>query len=176
MMDMATERIDVALRWSSHSQHERHGTPLTEIKWFLTATPAYIAQHGLPSEPAQLNDHACVYYRRDSTDDYWTLQHNQAANPSEPRHMEVKVSGRYRVDNPEAVLEAALAGMGIALLPDYLCVPAIEQGSLVKVLTPWTPKTKFGTHIAALCPPERKKISRNQALIDFLQRSLSQGS
>jgi imidazoleglycerol phosphate synthase glutamine amidotransferase subunit HisH len=76
----------------------------------------------------------------------------------------------------EAVLEAALAGMGIALLPDYLCVPAIEQGSLVKVLTLWTPKTKFGTHIAALCPPERKKISRNQALIDFLQRSLSQGS
>jgi DNA-binding transcriptional LysR family regulator len=176
MMDMATERIDVALRWSSHSQHERHGTPLTEIKWFLTASPAYIAQHGLPSEPAQLNGHACVYYRRDNTDDHWSLQHNQAGSPSEPRHIEVKVSGRYRVDNPEAVLEAALAGMGIALLPDYLCVPAIEQGSLVKVLTPWTPKTKFGTHIAALCPPDRKKISRNQALIDFLHRSLSQGS
>jgi DNA-binding transcriptional LysR family regulator len=90
--------------------------------------------------------------------------------------VEVKVSGRYRVDNPEAVLEAALAGMGIALLPDYLCVPAIDQGSLVKVLTPWTPQTKFGTHIVALCPPDRKKISRNQALIDFLQRTMSQGS
>jgi DNA-binding transcriptional LysR family regulator len=176
MMDMATERIDVALRWSSHSQHERHGTPLTEIKWFLTAAPAYIAQHGLPAEPAQLNGHACVYYRRDNTDDHWTLQHNQAANPSEPHHIEVKVSGRYRVDNPEAVLEAALAGMGIALLPDYLCVLAIEQGSLVKVLTPWTPQTKFGTHIVALCPPDRKKISRNQALIDDLQRAMSQGS
>jgi hypothetical protein len=47
---------------------------------------------------------------------------------------------------------------------------------LVKVLTPWTPQTKFGTHIVALCPPERKKISRNQALIDFLQRAMSQGS
>jgi DNA-binding transcriptional LysR family regulator len=176
MMDMAAERIDVALRWSSHSQHERHGTPLTEIKWFLTAAPAYIAQHGLPAEPVELNDHACVYYRRDNTDDHWTLQHNLTPNPSEPRHVEVKVSGRYRVDNPEAVLEAALAGMGIALLPDYLCVPAIEQGSLVKVLTPWTPQTKFGTHIVALCPPERKKISRNQALIDFLQRAMSQGS
>jgi DNA-binding transcriptional LysR family regulator len=176
MMDMAAERIDVALRWSSHSQHERHGTPLTEIKWFLTAAPAYIAQHGLPAEPAELNDHACVYYRRDNTDDHWTLQHNLTPNPSEPRHVEVKVSGRYRVDNPEAVLEAALAGMGIALLPDYLCVPAIEQGSLVKVLTPWTPQTKFGTHIVALCPPDRKKISRNQALIDDLQRAMSQGS
>jgi DNA-binding transcriptional LysR family regulator len=88
--------------------------------------------------------------------------------------VEVKVNGRYRVDNPEAVLEAALAGMGIALLPDYLCVPAIEQGSLVKVLTPWTPLTKFGTHILALCPPERKNLSRNQALIDDLQRTMSQ--
>ena len=86
------------------------------------------------------------------------------------------MNGRYRVDNPEAVLESAILGMGIALLPDYLCVPAIEKGSLVKVLAPWTPQTKFGTHIVALCPPERKKISRNQALIDYLQRTMSQDS
>ena len=174
MMDMATERIDVALRWSRHLQNERHGTPLTEIKWFLTVAPSYITQHGLPSEPVELNNHVCVYYRRDSSDDHWTLQHNLAATHSKPRIVEVKVSGRYRVDNPEAVLESATAGMGIALLPDYLCVPAIEQGSLVKVLTPWTPQTKFGTHIVALCPPERKKISRNQALIEYLQSAMRQ--
>lgn len=174
MMDMATERIDVALRWSSHSNHERHGTPLTEIKWFLTASPAYIAQYGLPAEPVELNDHACLYYRRDNTDDHWTLQHKLAAKQSAPHNVEVNVGGRYRVDNPEAVLESATAGMGIALLPDYLCVQAIEKGSLVKVLTSWTPLTKFGTHIVALCPPDRKKISRNQALIDYLQRSMSQ--
>jgi DNA-binding transcriptional LysR family regulator len=174
MMDMATERIDVALRWSSHSNHERHGTPLTEIKWFLTASPAYIAQFGLPAEPVELNDHACLYYRRDNTDDHWTLQHKLAAKQSAPHNVEVNVGGRYRVDNPEAVLESATAGMGIALLPDYLCVQAIEKGSLVKVLTSWTPLTKFGTHIVALCPPDRKKISRNQALIDYLQRSMSQ--
>jgi DNA-binding transcriptional LysR family regulator len=174
MMDMATERIDVALRWSSHSNHERHGTPLTEINWFLTASPAYIAQYGLPAEPVELNDHACLYYRRDNTDDHWTLQHKLAAKQSAPHNVEVNVGGRYRVDNPEAVLESATAGMGIALLPDYLCVQAIEKGSLVKVLTSWTPLTKFGTHIVALCPPDRKKISRNQALIDYLQRSMSQ--
>jgi DNA-binding transcriptional LysR family regulator len=174
MMDMAPERIDVALRWSSHSNKERQGTPLTEIKWFLTAAPAYIAQYGLPAEPVELNDHACLYYRRDSTDDHWTLQNKLAANQSTPSTVEVNVSGRYRVDNPEAVLESATAGMGIALLPDYLCVQAIEKGNLVKVLSSWTPLTKFGTHIVALCPPDRKKISRNQALIDYLQRALSQ--
>jgi DNA-binding transcriptional LysR family regulator len=174
MMDMATERIDVALRWSGHSNKERQGTPLTEIKWFLTAAPAYIAQYGLPAEPVELNDHACLYYRRDNTDDHWTLQHKLAANQSTPSTVEVNVSGRYRVDNPEAVLESATAGMGIALLPDYLCVQAIEKGNLVKVLSSWTPLTKFGTHIVALCPPDRKKISRNQTLIDYLQRALSQ--
>jgi len=174
MMDMATERIDVALRWSSHSHHERHGTPLTETKWFLTAAPAYIAQYGLPAEPVELNDHACLYYRRDNTDDHWTLQHNLASKQSAPRNVEVNVGGRYRVDNPEAVLESATAGIGIALLPDYLCVQAIEKGILVKVLTPWTPLTKFGTHIVAMCPPDRRKISRNQALIDYLQRAMSQ--
>jgi DNA-binding transcriptional LysR family regulator len=174
MMDMATERIDIALRWSSHSHQERHGTPMTEIKWLLTAAPAYIAQHGLPAQPHELNEHPCVYYRRDNTDDHWTLIRHPAADQSSPRTVEVKVGGRYRVDNPEAVLESAIAGMGIALLPDYLCTRAVEQGALVKVLTPWTPQTKFGTHIVALCPPERKKISRNQALIEHLQRSLTQ--
>lgn len=174
MMDMATERIDVALRWSSHSHQERHGTPLTEIKWFLTASPAYIDQYGQPAEPSELNAHACLYYRRDNTDDHWTLQHQLASKQSASRKIEVNVGGRYRVDNPEVVLESATAGMGIALLPDYLCVQAIEQGSLVKVLTAWTPLTKFGTHIVAMCPPDRKKISRNQALIDHLQRAMSQ--
>lgn len=115
-----------------------------------------------------------MYYRRDNTDDHWTLIRHPAADHSSPRTVEVKVGGRYRVDNPEAVLESAIAGMGIALLPDYLCTRAVEQGALVKVLTPWTPQTKFGTHIVALCPPERKKISRNQALIEHLQRSLTQ--
>jgi DNA-binding transcriptional LysR family regulator len=102
------------------------------------------------------------------------LQNKLAANQSTPSTVEVNVSGRYRVDNPEAVLESATAGMGIALLPDYLCVQAIEKGNLVKVLSSWTPLTKFGTHIFALCPPDRKKITRNQTLIDYLQRALSQ--
>ena len=115
-----------------------------------------------------------MYYRRDNTDDHWTLQHQLASKQSASRKIEVNVGGRYRVNNPEVVLESATAGMGIALLPDYLCVQAIEQGSLVKVLTAWTPLTKFGTHIGAMCPPDRKKISRNQALIDHLQRAMSQ--
>lgn len=173
IMDMAAERIDVAFRWSSHSHHGRHGTPMTEIKWFLTAAPAYIAQHGLPSDPLELNEHSCLYYRRDNTDDHWTLIRHDETQHSGPSTVQVNVGGRYRVDNPEVVLESATAGMGIALLPDYLCEQSIEQGSLIKVLTPWTPQTKFGTHIVALCPPERKKISRNQALIEYLQRVLN---
>ena len=172
IMDLAAERIDVAFRWSSHSHQGRQGTPLTEIKWFLTSAPAYIAQRGLPSEPLDLINHSCLYYRRDNTDDHWTLIRHAVANLSEPGTVQVNVGGQYRVDNPEVVLESATAGMGIALLPDYLCEQAIDQGSLVKVLTPWTPQTKFGTHIVALCPPERKKISRNQALIEYLQRIL----
>ena len=172
IMDLAAERIDVAFRWSSHSHQGRQGTPLTEIKWFLTSAPAYIAQRGLPSEPLDLINHSCLYYRRDNTDDHWTLIRHAVANLSEPGTVQVNVGGQYRVDNPEVVLESATAGMGIALLPDYLCEQAIDQGSLVKVLTLWTPQTKFGTHIVALCPPERKKISRNQALIEYLQRIL----
>jgi len=82
--------------------------------------------------------------------------------------IKVRVSTRYAVDNAEAVLNAAVAGLGIALLPDYLCETSLRDGSLVRVLPGWTPLTKFGSQIVALITPERMNFSRNKVLMDFL--------
>ena len=80
----------------------------------------------------------------------------------------VEVASRYHVDNPEAVLTACLEGLGVALVPDYLCREALETGQLVQVLPQWTPITRFGTRITALCPPERERLPRNAAMLTFL--------
>jgi DNA-binding transcriptional LysR family regulator len=84
------------------------------------------------------------------------------------------VHGRYHVDHPEAVVDAAVAGLGVALLPDYLCQETLEQGSLSRVLPNWTPRTRFGTLITAVAPPDRMRLSRNRALLDFLRVQLAQ--
>ena len=176
VMDIAAERIDIAFRWSSAAGPEFRSTPMITVEWFLTASPLYLSVHGMPASPRDLANHSCLYYRRDSSDDTWTLISEGAKPDQATESVTVKVNGRYRVDNPEAVYESAVAGLGVALLPDYLCEDAIRNGALVKVLTGWTAKTKFGTQVVALSTPERMKFTRNQALLDYLKLALGDRS
>lgn len=173
IMDLANERIDVALRWSKAPTQEISSTHMTTVRWLLVAAPEYLSQNGIPVMPSELSSHSCLYYRRDSSDDTWTLQGSPSEAVLDSVSLMVKASNRYAVDNPDAVFEAAFAGLGIALLPDYLCETAIEQGNLVKLLPAWEPVTKFGTGIAALSTPERLKLARSKAFISFLKRTLA---
>ena len=173
VMDMASERIDIAFRWSSNTAQDLNSTPMTRIDWLLAASPLYLAQHQTPTLPTELGQHNCLYYRRDSTDDTWTLSTERLQPEEATETVHVKVSGRYRVDNPEAVLESAVAGLGIALLPDYLCEQALVDGRLIRVMPQWQPNTKFGSQVVALCTPERLRLSRNQALLAYLQQALA---
>lgn len=173
LMDIAAERIDLALRWSNSSGHPLSQTPMATVQWLLTASPVYLSQHGLPITPQQLADHVCLYYRRDSSDDSWTLEAEPGQRGMTGETVHIKVSGRYSVDNPEAVREFALAGLGIALLPDYLYEEAIQLGTLVHVMPAWTPRTKFGTQIVALSTPERMRLLRTRALLDYLKGTLA---
>lgn len=165
VMDVAYERIDVALRWSSAAPPDLAAVPVASVEWLLAAEPAYLARAGTPAAPADLAGHHCLCYWRESSDDAWTLVRGTQCE-------RVQVRGRYHVDNPEAVADAALAGLGVALLPGYLCDEALAGGRLVRVLPGWTPQTKFGTRITALATPERLRLARNRALVDFLRRQL----
>jgi DNA-binding transcriptional LysR family regulator len=85
----------------------------------------------------------------------------------------VRVHSRYHVDNPEAVAKAASAGLGIAMLPDYLCHDGLADGGLVRVLPGWTPQSKFGSLISAVSTAERMRLQRNQMLLAFLRQQLA---
>jgi DNA-binding transcriptional LysR family regulator len=102
-------------------------------------------------------------YWRESSDDAWTLG-------ARGQRRQVRVSGRYHANHPEVVADAALAGLGIAMLPGYLCAEALADGRLVRVLPAWTPITRFGDRILAVTTPERVRIARNKALIEFLRQ------
>ena len=163
MMDLAAERIDIALRWSATPSQGLGCVPVARVGWMLVAAPNYLAAAGTPATPQALADHACLCYWREASDASWTLE---AAGERVP----VRVQNRYHVDNADAIADAALAGLGIALLPDYLCDEALGSARLVRVLPGWTPQTKFGTLITAVCTPERMRLSRNQVLLAFLRQ------
>lgn len=165
VMDLACEGLDVALRWSAASQqHELHAIPVAAVGWVMVAAPTYLAAHPAPLRPEDLAGHACLCYWREASDGAWLLHDGT-------RQAAVRVRSRYHVDNPETVAVAAAAGLGIALLPDYLCVEGLSAGHLVPVLSGWTPRTRFGSHITALVAPERLRLTRNQAFLAFLRQA-----
>lgn len=165
MMDLAYERIDVAFRWSSAQDNkELFMRTVANIDWVLVCAPQYIAAHGVPTTPPELEGHLCLFYWREPSDDWWTLASGKAVS-------RVRVNSRYHVDNPEAVLEACMQGLGIGLLPDYLCSDALQHERLVRVLPEWSPKTRFGNQITAMAPPDRMSILRNKVFIDFVIQS-----
>ena len=166
LVDVAYERIDIALRWSTTPPQGLVSEPVAVVGWQVVAAPGYLADAGSPLAPADLAQHSCLCYWREASDDLWALA--QAG-----QMVRVQVQGRYRVDNPEAVAEAALAGLGIALLPDYLCQQGLADGRLLRVLPGWAPQTKFGALISAVSTAERLRLSRNQVLLSFLRQQLA---
>ncbi len=162
MLDLAQERVDVALRWTASPSPELCSQPVAEVAWVVVAAPAYLVGAGVPQAPQDLAAHPCMSYWRVSSDDAWTLS-------SGAQREQVRVRSRYHANNAEAVADAALAGLGVALLPRYVCDDALASGLLVAVLEGWTPQTKFGTHITAVATPERMRLARNRALVDFLR-------
>ena len=161
VMDIAFERIDLALRWTTLPQSDHVAVPVANVDWLLAASPGYLAGAGTPCEPQDLAAHPCMCYWREGSDDAWLLG-------ARGQQQQVRVSSRYHADHPEAVADAALAGLGIATLPGYLCEDALADGRLVRVLPAWTPITKFGERVYAVASPERARIARNRALVEFL--------
>lgn len=170
LFDIASERIDIALRWSDTPVAAGlYDEPLARTAWRLAATPGYLAQATPLRRPEDLAAHPCMSYWSHPGDDRWTLTRGTGQR-------EVRVRSRYQADNAEAVTAAVLGGLGIGLLPDYLCDQAIADGALARVLPGWTPQTKFGTRISAVVSPERLRLARNQALLAFLRESLAGGT
>jgi len=164
LLDVAQQRIDVALRWSAAPVSELSAIPVARVDWVIAAAPSYLAAHGWPDGPLSLGQHSCLGYWRDPADRSWSFEHADG-------HSErIEVHSRYHVDNPDAVADAAIAGLGVALLPDYLCEDALGSGRLVPVLPGWTPRTRFGTQITAVGAPERMGMMRNRLLVDFLRQ------
>ena len=87
----------------------------------------------------------------------------------------MQVSGSLAANNSEALRDAALAGLGIALLPDFSAQAALQAGKLVAVLPGWAPVGSFADRIYAIRPYSAHVPRAVSALVDHLRRSLSPG-
>jgi DNA-binding transcriptional LysR family regulator len=131
---------------------------LARSRLVVCASPAYLAERGIPAEPAALAGHDCLLYSGAARADLWAFRIGAEWVP-------VAVHGRLHANNGDMLLAAAIAGYGVALLPSFLVGAALESGALIAIL-PEFPTQDGAIH--AVYPQSRHVTTRVRAFTDFL--------
>nr|WP_286198591.1 LysR family transcriptional regulator [Mesorhizobium sp. BR1-1-16] len=123
-VNLIDEGAELALRVGHLNDSALRARRVGLFERICVAETGYLAERGTPQTPEDLSGHDCIVYSLLSTGTVWQFA-----------EMEVPVSGRIRVNSPQAVREAVQAGLGIALGPSWLFDKGIETGKLKRVLT-----------------------------------------
>ena len=156
-LNLVEARIDLAIRISAEPDPALIGRVLAPCTSVLVASPAYLANQGVPRSPADLAGHRCLTYANFGKS-AWLLGRGA-------EQVQVKVSSHFSANEATALLRAALAGGGMALQPTYLANPHLADGSLQRVLPDWTLPP---LSIYALYTSRRHLSPAVRALLDFL--------
>lgn len=160
-VDLLEEGFDMTLRIATVDPNDTLVThELLPIQRVLCAAPAYLEKHGIPQCPSDLHDHDCLQYGHLATGSQWRLMAPDGTQQS------VTIRCRYYSNNGEALREAAINGIGIALLPTFLLQNALNQGQLQTVMQDYAPPpiTAFLAY-----PPNRHLSTKIQYLTAFLK-------
>ncbi len=167
---LAQEGFDLAIR-HTHAPPDTHvAWPLCETRSMLVASPAYLARRGAPRHPADLAGHDCLHYPRPGATPAWQLEPLDGGT-----RQSVAVRGPLAANNSEALREAALGDLGIALLPDFSAQAALAEGRLQVVLPAWRPVGAFADRLWAIRPHSAQVPLGVRALVDWLREALSPG-
>ena len=169
---LATEGYDLAIRHTARPPDTHVAWALCDTLSVLVATRAYLRKHGEPQKPADLQAHNCLHYPRSQDTPAWTFE---PRDPAAAERITVPVGGNLAANNSEALREAALAGVGIALMPDFSAQAALRQGKLVRVLPDWKPVGAFAETIYAIRPYAAHVPRAVTALVAHLRAGLAPG-
>ena len=162
-LNLVEARIDLAIRISAEPDPMLIARPLAPCASVLVASPGYLAQQGRPRSPADLATHRCLSYANFGKS-VWHFQRGK-------EQTQVSVASHFSANEATALLQAALAGGGIALQPTYLANPHLAQGTLQVVLPQWQVPAMT---IYALYPSRKNLSPAVRALLDFLVERFAQ--
>jgi DNA-binding transcriptional LysR family regulator len=164
LIDVIGEGFDIALRIGELLDSSLLARRLAPMPSMLVASPAYLVRCGRPAHPADLAQHECFAYAYLRTRDTWHF--SNAVGEA----VTVRPSGRLRVNNGDAMLPAAIAGLGIAGLPEFIARAAVTDGRLEQILPDWSASQ---SSLYLVTPPNGPRPVRVQVLADFLAQRLS---
>ncbi|MBC7731181.1 MAG: LysR family transcriptional regulator [Bacteriovorax sp.] len=174
LVTLAHEGFDLAVRHTSAPPDNHVAWKLCESRSVLVASAAYLRRHGTPQEPVELATHLCLPYLRPGPA-LWKFERALRPPKGEPERASVAVQGPFRASNSELLRGAALAGLGLALLPDFSAVDALRSGRLREVMTRWRPVGFFGDAVYAMRPWSPSTPKAVQALVAHLRAAFKPG-
>ncbi|MDW8844604.1 LysR substrate-binding domain-containing protein [Erwinia sp. MMLR14_017] len=164
LVNVVNEGFDLTLRIGNLTDSNLIARKLCNIRIVMVASKAYLQQKGSPSHWDQLSQHDCIVDTNFRDPFVWPFLDEKRALHVQP------VWGRMKFSNAEVCLRAALEGLGIARLPAFVAGEALQNGSVVPVLSRYE-APPLGLY--AIYPPAKYLAQRSRAFIDFLAESFS---
>lgn len=164
-VDLLGEHVDVAVRVGSLPDDSLLAARrLADVANGLYAAPGYLTERGEPGDPDDLARHDAIrLLGRNGEPVAWTLSRQGVTRELHP-------PARATANSPETLMRLAIAGAGIALVPDYFAVAALQRSELRRVLPEWCPPSHT---VWAVFPGRRLMPAKTRAFIDMLHAALS---
>ncbi|TAI98309.1 LysR family transcriptional regulator [Pectobacterium versatile] len=165
--NIVADRFDAGVRLGEAIDKDMIAVPIGQpLRMAAVASPDYFAKHPIPNTPHELTQHQCINQRMVTSGGLYVWDFDQDGGD-----LNVRVDGQLTFNTSEHIVEAALAGFGIAFLPEEEFSPHIEEGRLIRVLEPWC--APFSGYY--LYYPSRKQPSPAFSLVvDALRESGSE--
>jgi DNA-binding transcriptional LysR family regulator len=164
-VDLVEDGYDLAVRIASLPESSLIARRLAPNRAVVCAAPDYLARHGEPRRPADLAAHNCLLYTNTPLYDQWRFDGPEGK-------VAVAVAGSLRANNGEALLQAALAGVGITRAPTFMASSHLCAGRLRAVLTDYRPVAESA--IYAVYPHRRHLTPKVRAFVEFLAAHIGQ--
>jgi DNA-binding transcriptional LysR family regulator len=135
LQDIVAERYDAGVRLGEQVARDMIAVRIApDIRFIVVGAPSYFADHAPPATPQELPQHSCINLRLPTYGGLypWELE-------KDGHELKVRVEGRLVFNSVFAVLDAAVAGFGLAHVPEDMARPHLAQGRLRQVLADWSP-------------------------------------
>lgn len=175
ILDLVEQRIDLAIRLQPPDSADLKAVKLRTTRYRVVASPAYLRAQGRPKVPLELSTHRCLVFALPAFRARWLFRATQH-RPDDATAGDVDavpIQTGLVISNALALRAAALAGLGPALLPDWLIEPEVQRRALVDVFPRHdVTATTFATGAWLIYPGGDTPPKKTRAVVDFFRSRL----
>ena len=164
IIDPIEQNFDAAIRLGVIETSGLIARPLQDYTLNICAAPEYLQRRGIPTEPQQLREHDCLAFSYPAGDD-WQSVAKEWRLTGPHGEVVVPVSGPMAINSSPALRQAALAGMGIVMLPDVVVGQDLADGKLITLLRDYPPPSR-PMHL--VYTQDRYRLPKLRRFVDFV--------